>query len=126
MTGRPKLLDLHQFGRVERHAGADHDQVLAAEGEQAVAAGFDHDALFEQRGNVLGQGFGAAHVGDRDLRAAAAQKQGRRQPGFAQAHDQNFFAFEFHHWIGVPHGSRQISRASDPLCTVGRADAGVV
>jgi hypothetical protein len=25
-----------------------------------------------------------------------AQKQGRRETGFAQSHDQNFLAFEFH------------------------------
>jgi hypothetical protein len=31
------------------------------------------------------------------MRAAVAQKQGRRQTGFAQSHDQNLFAFEFHH-----------------------------
>ncbi len=94
-----EVLHLHQFGRVERHAGADHDQVLAAEGEQAVAAGLHHDALFEQGGNLLGQRLGAAHVGDRHLRAAAAQKQRRRQPGFSQSHDQNLFAFEFHHRV---------------------------
>jgi hypothetical protein len=43
----------------------------------------------EQRGNVLGQRLGAAHVGDRHLRAALAQKQRRRQAGFAQPHHQN-------------------------------------
>ena len=64
-----------------------------------MAAGFDHDALFEQGGNVFGEGFGAADVGDRDLGAAAAQKQGRGQAGFAQSDDQNLFAFEFHHGI---------------------------
>ncbi len=72
MMGRPKLLHLHQFGRIQRHAGADHDQVLAAERQQAVAARFHHDALFEQGGNVLGQRLGAAHVGNRDLCAAVA------------------------------------------------------
>ena len=55
ITGRPKLLHLRQLRRIERHAGADHDQILAAKGKQAVAAGLDHDALFEQRGDFLGQ-----------------------------------------------------------------------
>ena len=95
--GQAEALDLHQFRRVERDAGADDDQILTAEGEQAVAAGLDHDALFEQRGDVLGERLGAAHVGDGDLRALAAQKQGRRQTGFSQSDNQNFLAFEFHH-----------------------------
>ena len=97
MTGRPKLASLHQFGCVERDAGADDDEVLTAEGEQAVAAGFDVDALFEQGGNVFGEGFGAADVGDGDLGSATAQKQGGSQAGFAQSDDENLFAFELHH-----------------------------
>ena len=95
--GEAEVAHLGQFGCVERNAGADDDQVLAAEGEQAVAAGFDVDALFEQGGNVFGEGFGAADVGDGDLGAAAAQKQGRGQAGFTQADDQYLFAFELHH-----------------------------
>ena len=94
--GQAEGFDLHQLGRVERNAGADDDEVLAAEGEQAVAAGLDHDAFFEQGGNVFGEGLGAAHVGDGDLGAAVAQKQGRGKAGLAQPHDQNFFAFEIH------------------------------
>ena len=46
--GQAEALDLDEFGRVERNAGADDDEVLTAEGEQAVAAGLDHDAFFEQ------------------------------------------------------------------------------
>ena len=95
--GPAEVAHLHQFGRVERHAGADDDEVLAAKGEQAVTAGFDVDALFEQGGNVFGQRFGAADVGDGDLGSAAAQKNGRGQAGFAQSDDENFFAFELHH-----------------------------
>jgi len=87
-----------EFRSVERHAGTDHDKVLAAEGEQAVAAGLHHDALFEEGRNILGERLGAAYVGDGDLRAAMAQKQGRRQTGFPQSHDQNLLAFEFHHF----------------------------
>jgi hypothetical protein len=55
-----------------------------------VAAGLDHDALFEQRGNLLGQRLGAAHVGDRHLRAAPAQKQRRRQPDFPSPTTRTF------------------------------------
>ena len=102
MIGQPEAAHLGQLGSIERNAGADDDEVLAAEGEQAVAAGLDLDALFEQRGNVLGQGLGAADVGDGDLGAAAAQKQRRGQAGFAQSDDQNLLAFEFHHvYLGI-------------------------
>ena len=95
--GQAEVAGLRKLGRVEWDAGADDDEVLAAEGEQAVAAGFDVDALFEEGGNVFGEGFGAADVGDGDLGAAAAQKESGSQAGFAQPDDQNFFAFEFHH-----------------------------
>ena len=99
MTGQAEAFHLGEFGRIERDTGADNDEVLTAEGEQAVAAGLDHDSLFEQGGNVLGKGFGAADVRNRDLGAATAQKQCRGQTGFSQSDDQNFFAFEFHHGI---------------------------
>ncbi len=62
-----------------------------------MPAGLHHDALFEQRRDIFGQRLGAAHVGDGYLRTLAAQKQGRRQTGFPQPHNQNFFAFELHH-----------------------------
>jgi len=62
-----------------------------------VAAGFDHNALVEQGGNVFGQGFGAAHIGDGDLRAMAAEKQCGCQPGFPESDDEDFLAFKFHH-----------------------------
>ena len=88
-----EVLHLGQLGGVQRHAGADDNQILAAEGEQAVAAGLDHDAGFDQRGNLLGQRLGRAHVGDGDQSAAPAEKQRRRQTGFAQSDDENFFAF---------------------------------
>ena len=44
---------LRQFGGIQRHAGTDHDQVLAAEGEQTVASGLHHDALFKQGRDLL-------------------------------------------------------------------------
>ena len=62
-----------------------------------MPARLDHDALFEQCRDVLGQRLGTSHIGDGDLRALAAQKQGRRQTGFSQPYNQNFLAFEFHH-----------------------------
>ena len=78
--GAAEVACLHQLGCIERHAGADDDEVLAAEGEQAVTAGFDVDAFVEQGGNVFGERFGAANVGDGDLGSATAQKQWPR-PG---------------------------------------------
>ena len=95
--GQAEVARLDQFGRIERHARADDDEVLAAEGEQAVAAGLDVDPLFEEGGNVFRQRLGAAQVGDGDLGAAPAQKQGRGEAGFPQSDDENFFAFEVHH-----------------------------
>ena len=95
--GAAEVRGLHQFGCFERHAGAHDDEVLAAEGKQAVAAGFDVDAFVEQGGDVFGERFGAADVGDGDLGSPAAQKHGGGEPGFSESDDQNFFAFEFHH-----------------------------
>ena len=92
-----EVLDLDQLRRIEGYAGADDDQILSAEGEQAVATGLDHNALFKERGDILGERLGAAHVGNSDLGTFAAQKQGRRQTGFPESHNQNFFAFEIHH-----------------------------
>ena len=46
---------LHQFRRSQGHARADYDQVLAAKGQQSVAAGFHRDTLFEQGGNFFAQ-----------------------------------------------------------------------
>ena len=94
-----EVLDLHQLGSVKRHAGADHDQVLAAEGEQAVAAGFDHDARFHEGRDLLGQRLGAPHIGDSHVCAAPAEKQRCRETGFSQSNNQNFFAFEFQHRV---------------------------
>ena len=41
MTGMPQLARLHQLRNIERHARADDDQVLIAEGALAVLSGFD-------------------------------------------------------------------------------------
>ena len=104
--GATEVAGLHKLGRLERHAGTDDNQVLTAEGEQAVAAGLNVDALFKQGGDVFRQGFGAADVRDGDLGALVAQKQSRRQTGFAQSDNQNLLAFEFHHWISSVSFSR--------------------
>ena len=110
-----ETLHLRQFGRFQRHAGAYHNQVLTPEGQQSMAASLHHDALFEQRRNILGQRLGRAHIGDSDKCAAVAQKQGRCQTGFSQSHDQNLLTFEFHHsglflrlprlFYSAPHGA---------------------
>ena len=119
-------MHLRQFRRVERNAGADDDKVLAAKGEQAVAAGLDHDSFFEQGGDILGQRLGGAHVGDRDLRALVAQKQGRGQAGLAQPHDQNLLAFELHHHLVITlrayasRTSRSLVQAAYGACGSGR------
>ena len=102
MTGRPKACDLHQLRGVERHAGRDDDQVLAAKGQQSMAAGFDHDPRFEQGGNLLGQRLGAARFGDRDLRALPAQKQRGGEARLAQPNDQYSFAFSDCHRLQFP------------------------
>ncbi len=84
-NGQAEAPDLHELWRVERHARAYDDEVLAAEGEQPMSSGFDRNSLFEKSGNVLAQLLGAANVRDCDLRAATAQKKGRRQTGLAQS-----------------------------------------
>ena len=96
IIGQAEIAYLHQLRRIERNAGADDDQVLAAKSQQAVAASLDHDALVEQRGNVLRQRVGAAHVRNRHLRALAPEKERRGKAGLAQSDDQYLFAFEFH------------------------------
>jgi hypothetical protein len=113
MTGRPKALHLRQLRRIQRHAGADDDQILAAEGQQAVAAGLDHDALSSSAGISLASA-GAAHVGDRNLRAALAQKQRRRQAGFAQPTTRTFLPFSSISPLFPASGG---ARSYLPLCT---------
>ena len=44
---QPKALHLRQFGRIQRHARAHHDQVLAAKRQQPVPAGLDHNAFVQ-------------------------------------------------------------------------------
>ena len=77
MIGMPKVRASSISGVFGRDAGADDDQVLAAEGEQAVAAGFDIDARVEQRRDVPSQRLSAAQVRNRDLRPTPPQKECR-------------------------------------------------
>ena len=76
-----------------RHAGADHDQVLAAEGPLAVAAGLDRDAFVEQRRDLFAQAAPALRIRDGDLRASRLQEQRRRQPGLPRPTTRTLFAF---------------------------------
>ena len=87
---------LRQLRRIDGNARAHDDQVLTPEGQQSMAARLDGDAFFNERWDLLRQRFGAAHVGNRHLRALAPQKQRRRQPRLAQTDDQYFFPFDFH------------------------------
>ncbi len=45
--GAAKAAGLGELRRIERHAGTDNDEILTAEGEQAVAAGLDHNSFFQ-------------------------------------------------------------------------------
>src|SRR5260370_9457521 len=44
---------LYKRAHIIRHAGADHDQVLSAEGALTVASGLDRNATVDQLGNPL-------------------------------------------------------------------------
>jgi len=81
--------DLGDFGGVERNAGRDDDEVLAAEGEQAVTAGFDHDAGVEQRGDLASESDGGTGVRDGDAGAEGAQEFGGGEAGFAETYDED-------------------------------------
>ena len=65
--------------RVGCHAGAEHDQVLAAEGGVPMATGFDIHAGIEQGRDMLRQRLCAAQVRDRDLRPAPPEEECRRK-----------------------------------------------
>ena len=81
--GKTEGFHLDEFRGVERNTWADDNEVLAAEGEQAVSAGLDADAVFEECGDFFGESGRGAHVGDGYVCALLAQKQGRGQAGFA-------------------------------------------
>ena len=94
--GNAALARLHQLRHVEGHAGADDDQVLIAEGALAMLAGFDPDAVVEQRGNFLAKLLWRLGIGDGDPRAPVRQKQSAGHAGFAQPDHQHAFAFNIH------------------------------
>lgn len=87
------LLDLR---RGERDAGGEDDEVLAAEGEHAVAAGFDHHAGFEEGGDFVGEGVGGAGVRDGDTGTTLAEEERGGDTGFAEADDEDAFVLEVH------------------------------
>jgi len=94
--GQAKIVHLDELGGIERNAGADDDQVLAPEGEQAVTSRLHHDALVQQRGKIVSERGGAAHVGDSNQRTLAPEEERSGETGFAESDDQYLFAFEFH------------------------------
>ena len=53
MTGMPRRRACCSGADVAGNAGADHNQVLIAEGALAVLAGFYRNAAVEQRGNFV-------------------------------------------------------------------------
>jgi len=55
-----------------------------------MATRLNHDALFKQGRDILGQRLGAAHVGHSNLRTLVAQKQGRRQTDFPSPTTRTF------------------------------------
>ena len=67
---------LHQRRRIHRNAGADHDEILPAEGAFTVSAGFDRDAVIEQHRNFFSELILRLGIRNRDLRASRLQEQG--------------------------------------------------
>ena len=90
---------MDELRHVERHARADDDEVLIAEGALAVLAGFDADAVIEQHRNFLAQKLRGLGVGDGNVRAARLQEQSAGHAGLAQSDHQHAFAFNVHHLI---------------------------
>ena len=87
----PGLGELREIGG---HSRADDDEVLVVEGALAVLAGFDRDALFEQRRNFILKLLLGLGIGDGDARAARLLKtaprrrrtcRGRRPERFCRA-----------------------------------------
>ena len=71
--GEAELLSLFDFGGIEWHAGGDDDQILAAEGQEAMAAGLNHDAGFRGvRGSGRCKGGGTARIADCHAGSAVA------------------------------------------------------
>ena len=101
---------LRQLWNVGRHARADHDEVLLAEGALAVAAGFDGDTEIEQGADVGAQVVLGLGVGGGDAGAALLQKLGGGDAGLAQPDHQNALAFyvkKISHRSKVFHATRK-------------------
>ena len=84
--------DLYELGCGHGDARADDDEVLAAEGEQAVGAGFDHEAFVEEHGELGDEGCGAG-VGDGDAGAALFEEARGGEAAFAEAYYEYAFVF---------------------------------
>ena len=82
---------LNQLRNIERHAWADHDQVLIAKGALAVLSGLNADAVIEQNRNLLAKLLRRLRVGDGDLGSAFRQKQSAGHAGLAQPDHQHAF-----------------------------------
>ena len=93
---------LHQGRGIHGDAGADHDEILSAEGAFAVSAGFDRDAVIEQDRNLFAQLVLRLGVRNRDFRPSRLQEQGGGHARLAQADDQNAFVGEIHRLIFQP------------------------
>ncbi len=85
-----------QRADVAGDSGADHNQILIAEGALAVLAGFHRNAAVEQRRNFSRELILALGIADGDARAARLQKERRGHARLAQSNHQNPFAFDIH------------------------------
>ena len=91
-----EIARLDQLRGIEGDAGADYDQVLAAKGAVAVAAGLDGDSVLEEEQNFFAKlGFGLG-VGDSDTGSAGFEEKGGGYAGFAKADYEYAFVFQVH------------------------------
>ena len=85
-----------QRADVAGDSGADHNQILIAEGALAVLAGFHRNATVEQRRNFGRELILALGIADRYPCATRLQKERRGHARLAQSNHQNPFAFDIH------------------------------
>ena len=93
---------LYQWSSVDRHTGADHDQVLAAEGTLAVAASFHRDSMVEQDWDFIAELVGRLRVRNRHPGTALFQKESRSHARLPEAYHQHAFVFEIHESSVLP------------------------
>ncbi len=92
-----------ELRHVERHTGADDNQVLFAEGALSVLPGLNRDAGIEQYRNFLAKLLRRFGVGDGHACSPLLQKERGSHAGFSQSDDQDAFAVEFHALARSPH-----------------------